>query len=195
MALPGATHFSKKSNIADLTSPFSYDGSDRDTSFLPALRKLLSISLPSIILTYFGLFYGPSILQKNVQDGLSQSNKSQPVEKLKNRTPLEKYLHSLTFQRGYLRKGERIRVLYRHGPNVKLFLHVEYCDAPVIIDAVYCGSSTKSDIDATMVKLSETISSMMITIDQTGFYHFSESAQVHGGMGFANYAVSWHRQD
>lgn len=198
MALPGATHFSKNRNIADLAGQYRYVAANNrssDTSIWHSLGKIFSISLISIVLTYFGLFYGPSILQKTAHDGKIKTRASQPVQKLKTQTPLEIYLHSLTFQRGYLRQGERVRILYRHGPNVKLFLHIEYCDAPVIIDAVYCGSSTKSDIDATLVKLSDTISSMIITIDQAGFYHFSQSAEVHGGMGLADYAVSWHRQD
>lgn len=186
MVLPGALKYNER------PSKFGRNLRQGLTRRSMSNRRLVFMALSlllAIFMSYASFFYIPAYLSGNAILKIASHTGDYPTSTRHkdNQTALERYLDYLIMNRGYLTKGQAVKVRYARSEATELTLIASRCAGPVIWEIFSCDKTEVKRINAKKIN-GETI----FAVPQNGFYQFNEVTSL-GEPSASAYDVIWSR--
>ena len=188
MVLPGALKY--KDRPSKWGMKLRHDLTRRSMSNRRLVFTVLSLLL-AIFMSYVSFFYipayvsGTAILKVASQSG----NYPSSTRYKKNQTVFERYMDHLIMNRGYLTKGQAVKVRYARTAQTQLTLVASRCAGPIIWEIFSCDSTELRKVQAKKINGEVTFS-----VPQNGFYRFHEITSTQG-QSLPEFDVIWSRFD
>ena len=188
MTLPGALKF--KDRPSKWGANLRRDLTRRSMSNRRLVFTALSLIL-AIFMSYASFFYipayvsGTSILKIASQSATYPSSTSHK----KSQTVFDRYLDPLIMNRGYLTKGQAVKVRYARTAQTQLTLVASRCAGPIIWEIFSCDSTELRKVQVKKINGEVTFS-----VPQNGFYRFHEITSTQG-QSLPEFDVIWSRFD
>ena len=170
MVLPGALKY--KDRPSKWGANLRHDLTRRSMSNHRLVFTVLSLLL-AIFMSYASFFYLPAYVSGASVLKISSQSASYPssTSHKKNQTVFDRYLDYLIMNRGYLTKGQAVKVRYARSADTQLTLVASRCAGPMIWEIFSCKST-----EVRRVKAKQINGELTFSVPQNGFYRFNEVA-------------------
>lgn len=186
MVLPGALKF--KDRPAKFGTNLRHDLTRRSMSNSRLIFTFLSL-LFAIFMSYASFFYLPAYVSGTAILKVASQTANYPssTRHKKSQTVFDRYLDHLIMNRGYLTKGQAVKVRYARSADTQLTLVASRCAGPMIWEIFSCKSTEVRRLNAKQIN-----SEISFFVTQNGFYRFHEVATPNNQSTPA-YDVIWSR--
>ena len=165
---------------------------ERSMSNSRLVGSILSVFI-GICVIYASIFYAPAFFNISQILGFSTENAKLPaIDSEKDGTSgLSAYANIFKIRRGFIRRGQALKVDYSLSPGTTMTVEIRRCNAPVFVEVVYCNHTEGQKIK--MDNIGPGAKSMIMR--NPGFYYFDEVVTNHDGSPTTKpYRVVWSRK-
>ncbi len=178
-------------NFQQLIAAANYEP-ERSMSNGRLAGSLLSLTF-GLSVIYASVFYAPAFFNLGQILGFSSQDTKLPAIDPERDTPsaLSPYLDHFKIRRGYIRRGQALKVDYSLSPGTSMTINVRRCNAPIIIEAFRCQNTEGQEINISGIGPG----AKSLIMRNPGFYYFDETVtNMNGSKTDKPYKVIWSRK-
>lgn len=154
--------------------------------------SILSLFLAFCVI-YASFFYVPAYFSVSQILGFSNESEKLPVidPSTEGQSAIAAYARPFKLRRGFIRRGQALKVDYSLSPGTIMTVDIQRCAAPVFVEVIFCNTR-----EGQTIKIEDRgPGAKSIVMRNAGFYYFDESVtNLDGSPTKKPYRVLWSRK-